>query len=157
MIAALPTLAVDIGAAALITSAVVAALVSVARVGWVREQFRIRVTEPNRDRRREDIESVLRPMVTEIASRQNELDSIVSAHMNAEEGDRRAMAEQLGVIGGRLDTAHTWQGTTDERLDTIEHRLDEGAKKIGDLSGDLVNLRAMLIARPAEPRPFHRG
>lgn len=119
MIAELPPLVSDAGALA----AILIAVAGVATLPPVRRQWTIRVTEPNRARRREDLALELAPLAKRLDD-----------HMAAEEGQRDAdhadrakqreqLAETLGSIEARLESGHRWMAKTDDRLDSLGREI----------------------------------
>lgn len=175
MIAVLPSAVGDVAAMV----GLVVAVGALFAIPGVRNQWRMRIVEPNRSNRRDDVLEVVGPIFeairaevaalrtshTEQVAAVTACTNLVTQHVTNEEqmraeddADRRRQREhlagQLDEIGGRLDASHTWQGTTDGRLDTIEGRLDEGGKRMAELSKDVVSVRNLILTAPTEPRRF---
>jgi hypothetical protein len=119
MISALPSIVMDIGA----VLGFVLAAVAVATLPPIRHQWTIRVTNPNRARRREDISEVVEPMFEHVEQRYDALDEKVTAHMLCEEGDRQAIAAKLEDIAARTPPKPCQQDSTDVRLDHLEQHI----------------------------------
>jgi hypothetical protein len=131
MISALPSAVVDVGA----VLGLVLAAVAVATLPPIRHQWTIRVTNPNRARRREDISEVVEPMFDRVEERYDALDQRVTDHMTAEEGDRQQITAQLAEIADSITGCATTQIVTDGRIDRLETRSDAIDARIDGIIG----------------------
>jgi len=131
MISALPSIIMDIGA----VLGFILAAVAVASLPPIRRQWTLRVTEPNRARRREDIGEVVEPMFDRVEERYDALDERVTAHMTAEEGDRQQIVAQLAEIADSISGCAATQIVTDGRIDRLETHADAVDVRIDGIAG----------------------
>jgi uncharacterized protein YqgV (UPF0045/DUF77 family) len=131
MISALPSVVVDIGA----VLGILLAAAAVATLPPIRRQWTLRVTNPNRARRREDIGEVVAPMFEHVEQRYDQLDERVTAHMTAEEGDRLQIVAQLAEIAARTPPKPCQQDSTDVRLDHLEQHISAVDVRIDGIIG----------------------
>lgn len=151
ILAELPQVVQDVGAGAAVVVAVLGAVAAVFKIPAVRRQWRLRVTEPNRERRREDNAAAIAPLIEPIHQQIGALSQRLDNHMASEEGQREKdmadrahqreqLAEQLGGIEARLEAGHRWMERADGRFD--------------ELTNDIKTVHSRVLTSPATPRRF---